>query len=55
MQVLILLALVAYLIKASLILHDLIVGEIYQFQFLGLINVVFSIITIVIHIKTNLL
>ncbi len=55
MQALILLALVAYLIKASLILHDLIVGEIYQFQFLGLINVVFSILIIAIHIKINVL
>jgi hypothetical protein len=55
MQIIILLALVAYFIKASLILHDLIVEEIHQFQFLGLINVVFSLFTIIIHIKTNLL
>ena len=55
MQVLILLALVAYLIKASLILHDLMIEEVHQFQFLALINVLFALITIVIHIKTNIL
>ena len=55
MQIFILIVLLLNVIYGSLIIYDLIKYEVYEFQFLALLNIIIGLLAVVIHIKVNIL